>query len=77
MQRLQWASGILVTRQSSIQQSGDSTNSTGRLPTPMQKLFDAWSAQQAEPTVQDVKPENGAKNAPKKNAKKKNPTLTN
>jgi len=43
----------------------------------MQKLFDAWSAQQAEPTVRDVKPENRAKNAPKKNAKRKNPTLTN
>ena len=59
---------------------GESTNlATGdpKRAAEMQKLFDAWSAQQAEPTVRDVKPENRAKNAPKKNAKRKNPTLTN
>ena len=33
----------------------------------LQKRYDAWSAQQAEPTVKDAKPNN----APKKNAKKK------
>jgi arylsulfatase A-like enzyme len=33
----------------------------------MQMRYDAWSAQQAEPTVKDAKPNN----APKKNAKKK------
>ena len=53
---------------------GESTNLATAEPkraADMQKLYDVWSAQQAEPTVKDVKAENGNKNAPKKNAKKK------
>ena len=41
------------------------TSEAGRV-VELQKLYDAWSAQQAEPTVKD----NPANNAPKKNGKK-------
>lgn len=40
----------------------------------MQKLYNAWSAQQAEPTVTDAKAANATKNQPKKNGKRPKPT---